>query len=1093
MVKIPRTEESVGLRMADQPTMPTDLLTGPGRALQGLGKAISGLQGAFDAMSQPGDQDVLTAQLAQMDASVESEKYFNERVAAFTPETDPDSWHQETTKGINSIWDDASAKVPAFPKLQQGFGINRHRFTGNYDVRAHGLAVKEKTGRYATGALETMRRGMENADPTTPEGVAIIDTIERQLGRIPGVDVERARGALADSIVEKFKAEAEQDPLKALEKIEAIEKWREQFKVRPQGVGPQSSVTPRLMDDQKASLDGVKPEVVSKFAELQGALGRTFKINSGYRDPEHNERVGGAKNSQHIHRNAIDIDVRDLSHADRVKVIEQASALGFQGIGVYKNAIHLDMGRRRTWGPSFGRGSVPGWAEDAVSAHERGRAVATASGVGGDSDIDFRSRGGPASIRYNNPGAMYPGPSSKKYGAVGTEIIGGGHKIAVFPDAISGAAAQFDLLSEKYTGRTLQSAISRWSGGNSVGTYLKVIERETGLSADTVLTREMVADPKIAIPIAKAMAVQEAGKTYPMSDANWADAHRRFSGDAAPPVSERGVAQVAGSVKVASIANEAYDISRIGVDADGEPTEYTKEIGKGIHDRLTGKEPYPPGALDRQQNTIPGQGTQVAQGGMSPQEFVRQQKEAQERAVPGQVRTQNEVWDQPSIRTHVLDKISGIRGRIEKLAEKQMAAMEGALRVSRFLTREETFNRYDDDARKLVNDTFKMGDLHTRILAGDGDAIVRGVEVSKRLGYVPEVIQDSLLGMVKDRSPSNAKLRMAAYQAAGSVLADYPDAFMGEDGKKLADEARDFLAMADGMGADEALLRIDEMKSPEWEKKKAVLGPIATEKLKSLDPISIMRSALDESILPFNSPGADQMTALMVGDFQERFRNNFMRVGDEASAKKLTLDEMRRTYGVTQISGSAQIMRFPVEKHYPAIGPKGHEYISKDIETSVRAYLDDKAGKSEVGAANESKGGTEIKMDQIFLHGDHVTARDLAAGRSPTYQVWYRDKNGTLQMIPDRIMRWSMQPKDIQAQQSKYRTEQMSKRNDVLGGVSPKDLDAREAIAAEDKRLKGKETASPYAPSVLLREGAKRLKDYLSGSGDLPDGAGVSP
>ena len=62
----------------------------------------------------------------------------------------------------------------------------------------------------------------------------------------------------------------------------------------------------------------------------------------------------------------------------------------------------------------------------------------------------------PASIRYNNPGAQYPGPSARRFGSVGTEIIGGGHKIAVFDDPVKGAAAQFDLLNRGYAGMTLR-------------------------------------------------------------------------------------------------------------------------------------------------------------------------------------------------------------------------------------------------------------------------------------------------------------------------------------------------------------------------------------------------------------------------------------------------------------------------------------------------------------------------------------------------------------------------------------------------------------------------------------------------------------
>jgi hypothetical protein len=136
----------------------------------------------------------------------------------------------------------------------------------------------------------------------------------------------------------------------------------------------------------------------------------------------------------------------------------------------------------------------------------------------------------PASIRYRNPGGMYPGPSATRFGSLGHEIIGGGHKIAVFPDAESGAAAQFDLLSRNYAGLPLRDAIAKWSGGNASGAYADFIAKNTGLSPDTVLTREMLHDPRMAVPLVRSMAQWEAGRAYPLDDAGWNAAHSRAFG-----------------------------------------------------------------------------------------------------------------------------------------------------------------------------------------------------------------------------------------------------------------------------------------------------------------------------------------------------------------------------------------------------------------------------------------------------------------------------------------------------------------------------------------------------------------------------------
>jgi hypothetical protein len=134
----------------------------------------------------------------------------------------------------------------------------------------------------------------------------------------------------------------------------------------------------------------------------------------------------------------------------------------------------------------------------------------------------------PATIRHNNPGAIYPSGLASKYGATGSSTIGGGHKIATFNTPEDGAAAQFAQLNRpQYLNKPLREAIRTWSGNNSVDTYLQVIQREAGLSPDTILTADLLADPAVAIPLAKAMARHETGRPFPLAETGWQKAHAR--------------------------------------------------------------------------------------------------------------------------------------------------------------------------------------------------------------------------------------------------------------------------------------------------------------------------------------------------------------------------------------------------------------------------------------------------------------------------------------------------------------------------------------------------------------------------------------
>ncbi|HXF55625.1 MAG TPA: hypothetical protein VNK52_16045 [Hyphomicrobiaceae bacterium] len=182
----------------------------------------------------------------------------------------------------------------------------------------------------------------------------------------------------------------------------------------------------------------------------------------------------------------------------------------------------------------------------------------------------------PASVRYANPGAMYPGPSAQRFGAIGAETIGGGHKIAVFPDAESGAAAQFDLLASRYAGKSLADLLHTWSGGNASDAYLASVVRDTGLRPDTVITRDMLADPDVAVPLARAMARHEAGQPYPMTDAQWRAAHGRAFGSIAPAQ----VAQVTQNRPETAVIGGTQEGSQQPPERPGAPSEGQRQASE---------------------------------------------------------------------------------------------------------------------------------------------------------------------------------------------------------------------------------------------------------------------------------------------------------------------------------------------------------------------------------------------------------------------------------------------------------------------------------------------------------------------------------
>lgn len=106
---------------------------------------------------------------------------------------------------------------------------------------------------------------------------------------------------------------------------------------------------------------GLTPAATEAYSRLAGIF-PDLTMTSGYRDPAYNAKVGGAKNSQHTHGNAFDFSTAGMSQSEVGALIDAAQSVGFNGVGVYDNSVHFDVGPRRAWGPSYGRESLPGWA-----------------------------------------------------------------------------------------------------------------------------------------------------------------------------------------------------------------------------------------------------------------------------------------------------------------------------------------------------------------------------------------------------------------------------------------------------------------------------------------------------------------------------------------------------------------------------------------------------------------------------------------------------------------------------------------------------------------------------------------------------------
>lgn len=118
-----------------------------------------------------------------------------------------------------------------------------------------------------------------------------------------------------------------------------------------------------VADEKDATVGRVSKAALELADAASSALGRKLTINSSYRDVEGNAAAGGSSGSKHMEGSAMDISIKNLSSADKKKLLQFLVQSGVKGIGFYNNHLHFDLrdsNKIVTWG------TTPSWAKGVV-------------------------------------------------------------------------------------------------------------------------------------------------------------------------------------------------------------------------------------------------------------------------------------------------------------------------------------------------------------------------------------------------------------------------------------------------------------------------------------------------------------------------------------------------------------------------------------------------------------------------------------------------------------------------------------------------------------------------------------------------------
>lgn len=216
-----------------------------------------------------------------------------------------------------------------------------------------------------------------------------------------------------------------------------------------------------------------------------------------------------------------------------------------------------------------------------------------------------------------------------------------------------------------------------------------------------------------------------------------------------------------------------------------------------------------------------------------------------------------------------------------------------------------------------------------------------------------------------------------------------------EHGKELRDAALMYQELVNGQGlpVTVAAQRLIDSRDPAKVQAATVLDARWKVESKNLG-INDVLGAFGDNFLP-GGPNAGllplQQDALLA-DYMNAAERAFNGPanGDMAIARMMALDEIKKSYGVSRVSGSDALTKFPPENFFPPRSG-GHGYLRDMVLRDARTLLP--------GATN------------VMLIAGSETAQDVRAGTPPRYNLLYQRPDGAWDMAPEL---WTVDPGELQ-------------------------------------------------------------------------------
>lgn len=316
---------------------------------------------------------------------------------------------------------------------------------------------------------------------------------------------------------------------------------------------------------------------------------------------------------------------------------------------------------------------------------------------------------------------------------------------------------------------------------------------------------------------------------------------------------------------------------------------------------------------------------------------------------------------------------------------------------------------YSTDDRKVVDG---MYDALEKAVPADQMQLVTE-DLIAQSGIVPQKVHNAIRAGLESTVP--AEVEAALIQA--DRIAQINPAILGrrEGGSEITKRADDFRHYVNNlnMSPADAAKKIAELNDPQKQRDRKALEPAAKEFRKQIENDDI-GAMFDDSILgwaPNPDVGFNEAQRLGIqAEYMAIAEEQFYQVnGNPELAKNRAMEEMKRLYGVTDISGRSVVMKHPPERYWPAMpGSDPYGYVREQVAAELGKFIDDEtlAGwfpSEEARQAGLPELRKQAVMDSLMIVATPETDAMIKAGQMPAYFVGYVDPNGNIQTIPGKL------------------------------------------------------------------------------------------